>query len=38
MQAHGAEPVLFENIKDEIFDMVKPEDPTRITLKDIINR
>ncbi|XP_026466973.1 serine/threonine-protein phosphatase 2A regulatory subunit B'' subunit gamma-like isoform X2 [Ctenocephalides felis] len=37
MQAHGAEPVLFENIKDEIFDMVKPEDPTRITLKDIIN-
>lgn len=30
------EPVKFEDVKDEIFDMVKPEDPCRITLKDLI--
>ncbi|KAK6640300.1 Serine/threonine-protein phosphatase 2A regulatory subunit B'' subunit gamma [Polyplax serrata] len=35
MSAHGQEPVSFEDIKDEIFDMVKPEDPVRITLKDL---
>lgn len=28
--------VSLEDIKDEIFDMVKPEDPAKITLKDII--
>lgn len=33
MSAHGQEPVSFEDVKDEIFDMVKPADPTRITLK-----
>jgi len=25
-----------DDIKDEIFDMVKPENPTKITLKDLI--
>lgn len=28
--------VSMDDIKDEIFDMIKPEDPTKITLKDII--
>lgn len=35
--AHKAEPVNFEDVKDEIFDMVKSEDPSRITLKDLVN-
>lgn len=35
--AHGAEPVIFEDIKDEIYDMVKPVDATKITLQDLIN-
>lgn len=34
--SHQAEPVSFEDVKNEIFDMVKPVDPTRITLKDLI--
>lgn len=36
MVAHGAEPVNFDDVKDEIFDMVRPEDPSRITLQDLI--
>lgn len=36
MIAHDAEPVNFEDVKDEIFDMVRPEEPTKITLKDLI--
>jgi len=28
--------VSLDDIKDEIFDMIKPEEPTKITLKDII--
>lgn len=28
--------ISLEDIKDEIFDMIKPEDPAKITLKDII--
>uniref|UniRef100_A0A2S2P2E3 Serine/threonine-protein phosphatase 2A regulatory subunit B'' subunit gamma n=2 Tax=Schizaphis graminum TaxID=13262 RepID=A0A2S2P2E3_SCHGA len=28
--------VSMDDIKDEIFDMIKPEDPAKITLKDII--
>lgn len=28
----------FNNVQNEIYDMVKPADPTRITLKDLINR
>ena len=37
MKHHGHEPVRFEDIKDEIFDMVKPTDPLRLTLQDLIN-
>lgn len=37
MRAHGQEPVSFQDVKDEIFDMVKPADPLRITLQDLIN-
>ncbi|XP_041970964.1 serine/threonine-protein phosphatase 2A regulatory subunit B'' subunit gamma-like isoform X2 [Aricia agestis] len=36
MVAHGAEPVSFEDVKDEIFDMIKPEHPARITLQDLV--
>uniref|UniRef100_A0A182NPK6 Serine/threonine-protein phosphatase 2A regulatory subunit B'' subunit gamma n=1 Tax=Anopheles dirus TaxID=7168 RepID=A0A182NPK6_9DIPT len=36
LSAHRAEPINFDDVKDEIFDMVKPADPTRITLKDLI--
>ncbi|XP_055372665.1 serine/threonine-protein phosphatase 2A regulatory subunit B'' subunit gamma-like [Condylostylus longicornis] len=35
--AHKSEQVNFEDVKDEIFDMVKSVDPTKITLKDLIN-
>lgn len=34
---HNAELVNFEDVKDEIFDMIKPKDPAKITLKDIID-
>ena len=27
----------FNNVQNEIYDMVKPADQTRITLKDLIN-
>ena len=37
LKAHGQEPVPFEDIKDEVFDMVKPADPLRITLQDLVN-
>ncbi|XP_037093338.1 serine/threonine-protein phosphatase 2A regulatory subunit B'' subunit gamma-like [Pollicipes pollicipes] len=37
LKAHGQEPVPFEDIKDEVFDMVKPADPLKITLQDLIN-
>lgn len=37
IEAHRAEPVNFDDVKDEIFDMIKPRDPTKITLKDIID-
>lgn len=37
IDAHNAESVYFEDLKNEIFDMVKPENPTQITLKDLIN-
>lgn len=36
MRQHKQEPVSFEDVKDEIFDMVKPSDPLRITLQDLI--
>ncbi|ESP03036.1 hypothetical protein LOTGIDRAFT_110627 [Lottia gigantea] len=37
MKLHGQEPVIFHDIKDEIFDMVRPADPYKITLEDLIN-
>ncbi|XP_031626313.1 serine/threonine-protein phosphatase 2A regulatory subunit B'' subunit gamma-like [Contarinia nasturtii] len=37
IEALRAEPVNFDDVKDEIFDMIKPKDPTKITLKDIID-
>ena len=37
MKLHGQEPVSFADVKDEIFDMVKPKDPLHITLQDLID-
>lgn len=37
MGQHNQEPVSFEDVKDEIFDMVKPVDSSKITLQDLIN-
>ncbi|KAG7237220.1 hypothetical protein INR49_032553 [Caranx melampygus] len=37
MKLHGQEPVSFQDVKDEIFDMVKPKDPFKITLQDLVN-
>ena len=36
MERHNQEPVLFADVKDEIFDMVRPKDPLKITLQDLI--
>lgn len=37
MKAHGTEqPVPFQDVKDELFDMVRPKDPERISLADLI--
>ncbi|KAL3287791.1 hypothetical protein HHI36_002254 [Cryptolaemus montrouzieri] len=36
MKAHGAEPVPFLDVKDELFDMVRPKDPEKITLDDLL--
>lgn len=36
ISTHRAQTVSFEDIKDEIYDMVRPKDPVKITLKDII--
>ncbi|XP_047035334.1 serine/threonine-protein phosphatase 2A regulatory subunit B'' subunit gamma-like [Helicoverpa zea] len=36
MIAHGAEPVNFDDVKDEIFDMIRPSEPSRITLADLV--
>ena len=36
MKLHGHDPVSFDDVKNEIFDMVKPEDPLAITLQDLI--
>ena len=38
MKLHGQEPVSFQDVKDEIFDMVKPSDPLKITLEDLVHR
>ncbi|XP_014260377.1 serine/threonine-protein phosphatase 2A regulatory subunit B'' subunit gamma-like [Cimex lectularius] len=37
MHKNGHEPVSFQDVKDEMFDMVKPADPTKITLQDLLN-
>ncbi|XP_076312626.1 serine/threonine-protein phosphatase 2A regulatory subunit B'' subunit gamma-like [Tachypleus tridentatus] len=37
MRVHKQQPVSFEDVKDEIFDMVKPEDPLKITLQNLID-
>lgn len=37
MTMHGTEPVSFEDVKDEIFDMVKPANPCKITLQDLLS-
>eukprot|EP00127_Corallochytrium_limacisporum_P002605 Clim_evm41s134 gene=Clim_evmTU41s134 len=37
LQEMGQEDVNFEDVKDEIFDMVRPKDPYQITLKDLIH-
>nr|CAD7575982.1 unnamed protein product [Timema californicum] len=37
MRVHGQEPILFEDVKDEVFDMVKPANPAWITLQDLVN-
>ena len=37
MKQHDHAPVNFQDVKDEIFDMVKPADPCKITLHDLIS-
>lgn len=37
MRKHGQDPVPFLDVKDEIFDMVAPTDPLKITLVDLIS-
>ncbi len=37
MEKHHQEPVRYEDVKDEIFDMVRPVDPLRITLADLVS-
>uniref|UniRef100_A0A8C5BAK1 Protein phosphatase 2, regulatory subunit B'', gamma n=1 Tax=Gadus morhua TaxID=8049 RepID=A0A8C5BAK1_GADMO len=37
MKIHGQEVISFQDVKDEIFDMVKPKDPYKITLQDLVN-
>jgi len=37
MRKHGQDPVPFLDVKDEIFDMVAPTDPLKITLTDLIS-
>jgi serine/threonine-protein phosphatase 2A regulatory subunit B'' len=36
MKLHSQEPVSFDDIKNEIFDMIKPEDPLKVTPSDLI--
>jgi hypothetical protein len=33
----GQEPVVLEDVRDEIFDMVKPADPLCISLQDLLD-
>jgi len=36
MQINNSERVTFNDVKDEMFDMIKPKDPLKITLNDLI--
>lgn len=36
MKVHDAEPVSFQDVKDELFDMVRPKHPEAITLPDLL--
>ncbi|TRY64227.1 hypothetical protein TCAL_14307 [Tigriopus californicus] len=36
MEKHNQELVQFEDVKDEIFDMVRPKDPFKITHQDLV--
>merc|ERR1719189_1635212 len=36
MRRHGQDPVPFLDVKDEIFDMVTPVDPLKMTLADLV--
>jgi len=36
MRLNSQEPVSFDDIKNEIFDMVKPADPLCITFQDLV--
>lgn len=38
MQQHKQEIVAFDDVNDEIFDMIRPADPSKLTLQDFINR
>jgi serine/threonine-protein phosphatase 2A regulatory subunit B'' len=37
LKKYGHEPVPLRDIQDEIYDMIKPVDPFKITLTDLIN-
>jgi len=37
MERLNQDPVKFEDVKDEIFDMVRPRDPLRIRLQDLVS-
>lgn len=37
MKAHGADAVAFEDVKDQLFDMVRPKNPDKIALDDLIS-
>lgn len=37
MQQHKQEVVAFDDVNDEIFDMVRPADPSKISLQDLVN-
>ncbi|BES91397.1 phosphatase 2A regulatory subunit B'' subunit [Nesidiocoris tenuis] len=37
MLVTGQEPISFEDVRDEVFDMIKPVDSAKITLQDLLN-
>ncbi len=36
LKNYGHEPVPFKDVQDEVFDMIKPQNPYKITLVDLI--